>query len=160
MRGWCKRRALLALMVLMAVMCFGAQRSGHAEKQAQSDESQTFSEADAQKLMAQIADGLIGQNPDELLSAFDRDRMPDYWSFADRIRQFFYTYQNFRVHYQILGATATESGKGMATADFQLEGDAPSNNTPGVAHSGELQLTCERSKNGWKITNITRGFFQ
>ncbi|HET8668697.1 MAG TPA: hypothetical protein VFM10_12005, partial [Terriglobales bacterium] len=67
-------------------------------------------------------------------------------------------------HYQVLSVSTSKCGQevvGRASVAFALEGDDAHNDVPGVTRTGEMGLTCRLdARNGWKITEINRGFFR
>jgi hypothetical protein len=146
----------------LAIVVLSLALSGAAQEPNEGD-AQQFSEADAEKPLSKLNDGLVGHSPERFLSAFDTAKMADYEAFADQVRNFFARYDNFRVHYRILSVSELKSAqnvKGNAMVELELQGDDPNNHGPGVSRSGETSVTFEPGEKGWLITNINREFFR
>jgi hypothetical protein len=153
--GYVRGLALVAV-IATAVVCGAAQTSDEGG-------SQSFSEADAQKPLSMVADGLVGHDPEKFLSAFDAERMGNYRAFAQQVRTFFSLYENFRVHYRILSVNQSECVQkcvGNASVEFAVEGDDAQRQMPGVTRDGEMRVSFQSGGDGWRITEIDRGFFR
>lgn len=123
-----------------------------------------FSEAVVQQLLGTVRNSLVAHNPDKMLSAFGG--MRDYNRFAEQVRTFFSLYENFRVYYRVLdvaaegGPDSTEGvPRGRAVIEMQLQGDNTQNNVPGLTRTGQLHLSFEHLRSGWRISDIDREFF-
>ncbi len=128
---------------------------------AQTSDTPQDGDATAERALRTLNDGLTSHNPLQFLSAFDHDRMPDYSNFADQVRMFFSTYDNFRVHYQILEVRVTSDNSASVTANLELEGESATGDGPGVGRNGQIHLTIASGKAGWKITDLQpREFFR
>jgi hypothetical protein len=136
---------------------------GGAAQEPNEGGPQQFSEADAEKLLSTVNDGLVGHSPERFLSAFDAGKMADYAAFAEQAQNFFSLYENFRVHYRILSVSESKCAqgvKGNAMVEFELQGDDANNQVPGISRNGEMQVTFQPGKKGWMITDINREFFR
>lgn len=119
----------------------------------------SFSDAVAQDVLQQLADGLEGHSERLMLSAFDDNKMDGYLNFEDQIEAFFQRYDSFRVHFHIDQAT-TEGDKGVVLVDIQLEEIPRSGNTQPVRKQNQMRFEMERGKKGWKIVDLRpRNFF-
>lgn len=149
------RFAILALLFAFTLMAVA--------KDAPSDKAEPFSDAVAERLMSQARNGLIAGNANTMLAAFDRDNMSGYGDFASQLRAFFTTWENVRVHYQILrtAATSCATACGTATVQFEMEADNVQSELPGIRRGAQLELTFQRTDKGWRILNLTpRDIFQ
>jgi hypothetical protein len=150
----CWVAALVAALLLMA----GGSR---AQVNDRGDDQTQQLMAAAERVMSTLSDGLIGHSTGHFFSAFDRDQMQDYSSFADQVRTFFGQHDNFKVHYQIVEVRATSDRMAAVTANVELEGDDVNSDVPGVSRNGQLHLTLSPGKQGWRITDLQpREFFQ
>ena len=121
--------------------------------------AEVFSDAVAQNVLQQLADGLEGHSERLMLSAFDDNKMDGYLNFEDQIEAFFQKYDSFRVHFRIVQAT-TEGDKGVVLVDIQMEGLPRSGNTQPVRKEDQMRFEMERGKKGWKIVDLRpRTFF-
>ncbi len=134
---------------LSAVLCSAQTSSG--------DKDEPFSTDVAERLMRQVRDGLVAQNPDMLLGAFDRDNMRNYEAFAGQVTAFFATWENIRVLYKITQADpstcATECG--TATVQFDMEAENVQSDLPPMRRGAQLRVAFQRGSKGWKIVNLT-----
>ena len=71
-----------------------------------------------------------------MLAAFDRDGMQGYLTFQDQVESFFAQYESFRVGIRLV-QSSFEQDKGMATAEFRLEG-VPRGGGPAMRREREL----------------------
>jgi hypothetical protein len=142
--------ALLACSILVASA--SAQQSGKGMTDAVS------SEQIAEKLLNQVREGLQAYNSRKMLAAFDREGMQGYLVFQDQVEAFFAQYESFRVAIR-LEESSVEQDKGTATASFRLEG-VPRYGGPAVRREGALIFEFVRTRNGWKIRDVSpRSFF-
>ncbi len=159
--------ALSIAFVLTAAAPSHARQSP-ARQSPNNDESTSFTGAVAESLMRQIRDGLVARNSATVLAAFDPDNMPDYNGFADQLRAFLDQWDNVRVYYQIVNTAESPSnskcgaaGCGMATVQFQMDGENALGQGPAMHREAQLQLTFQRGDKGWKIVNLApRDLFQ
>src|SRR5512142_847707 len=96
-------RRLLGWMVVVLIgagVVLAQQASGKPDGEKQPDTS-AFSDRVASSVLDDLRDGLEGHSQRLMLSAFDRDKMEGYLTFADQIQAFFQRYETFRVHYGI-----------------------------------------------------------
>lgn len=158
--------AQCAARLLLAFVLVGTVAVAQNKPEPKRGEPEPFSEAVVQQLMGTVRNGLLAHDADKMLSAFGG--MRDYSQFAEQVRTFFSLYENFRVYYRVVEAASVEcsDGKsdgrscGRAVIELQLQGDDTHNNVPGVTRSGQLHLSFERLRNGWRISNINREFFR
>lgn len=119
----------------------------------------SFSDAVAQDVLQQLADGLEGHSERLMLSAFDDNKMDGYLNFEDQIEAFFQRYDSFRVHFRIAQAT-TEGDKGVVLVDIEMEEIPRSGNAQPVRKRDQMRFEMERGKKGWKIVDLRpRNFF-
>lgn len=112
----------------------------------------------AQGLLNEIGEGLRAYNSRKMLTAFDRDGMQGYLAFRDQVESFFAQYESFRVGIRLM-QSSIEQDKGMATAEFRLEG-VPRGGGPAMRREQELTFEFIRTANGWKIRDVSpRSFF-
>ena len=157
MRKW--RMSGLAL-VIVAGLCLAQaapQPSKNVSQQQAPDES-VFSDVVANEALSLIRDGLEAHSPSRMLSAFDRDKMEGYGTFADQVRAFFDRYEAFRVLYRIT-QTTVEGARGVALVDFEIE-ETPRGNAPPQRKNAQIRFELERGRKGWKIVDLQpRAFF-
>jgi hypothetical protein len=119
----------------------------------------TFSDAVAQDVLQQLADGLEGHSERLMMSVFDDNKMDGYLSFEDQVEAFFQRYDSFRVHFRIDQAT-TEGDKGVVLVDIEMEEIPRSGNAQPVRKRDQMRFEMERGKKGWKIVDLRpRTFF-
>lgn len=164
-----KRLSPMHLRIVTAffvVTCGLGLQTVHAQQQPTSQPVEPFSEAVAQRLMVLVRDGLVSQDADMMLSAFGG--MRDYREFADAVRTFFSLHENFRVYYRIIEVApvdCAESGHnrkvecGRAVVEMQLQADDAHNTVPGLTRNGQLHISFVQLKEGWRISDIDREFF-
>lgn len=147
-------------LILLAFAFTPALPANLAHAQA-SETPQDDNAVMAEGALRTLNNGLTSHNAVQFLSAFDPDRMPDYSNFADQVQMFFGTYDNFRVHYQILEVRLVSDKSASVTANLELQADSATGDGPGVGRNGQLHLTISSAKNGWKITGLQpREFFR
>ena len=118
-----------------------------------------FSDQVATRLLEQLRVGLESGSQDDMLAAFDREKMPNYNAFRDQLREFFNKYQDIRVHYRI-AQTWTRDGRGIVLTDFEMEAAPTSGGVPPVHRQAQIRFEFERGRKGWKIVDLDpRGFF-
>lgn len=117
-----------------------------------------FSEDVAKQALNRIRDGLQGHNPRQMLSAFSPDQMDGYYAFEDRLYSYFNRYDSIRAYFHIL-QTSTENGRGIALAEWQIEGTPRSG--PTERHEGQVRFEFASGDKGWQIVEFTpRDFFR
>ncbi|MGE5114668.1 MAG: hypothetical protein ACM3JB_27730 [Acidobacteriaceae bacterium] len=117
-----------------------------------------FSEDVAKQALNRIRDGLQGHNPRQMLSAFSRDQMDGYYAFEDRLYSYFDRYDSFRAYFHIL-QTSMENGRGVALAEWQIEGTPRSG--PTERHEGQVRFEFASGAKGWQIVEFSpRDFFR
>ncbi len=154
------RTRILASLLIAAGMCVAqnAPPSKNAGPQNAPEDS-AFSDAVVDKVLNEIRNGLEAHSASVMLSAFDRDRMNGYGTFADQVRAFFDRYEAFRVRYRI-AETTVEGGRGVALVEFEMEETPRAGNAPPERKTAQLRFELERGGKGWKIVDLQpRGFF-
>jgi uncharacterized lipoprotein YmbA len=145
--------ALLACCILLVPV------TARADGKPTADAADAFAAKQiAQQLLNQLGEGLASYNSRKLLAAFDRDSMPGYLAFQDQVESFFAQYESFRVSIRLM-ESSFEQDKGMATAEFRLEG-IPRDGSPAMRREAELMFEFVRTPSGWKLRDVTpRSFF-
>jgi hypothetical protein len=147
----------IIVVVLAAFVLPGVAQSSRQQPKSAPGDTQ-FSDAVAAKLLEQVRVGLETLDPDAVLAAFDRSKMPDYDGFRDQLRSFFAKYQQIRVHYKIT-QTWVQNDRGIVLTEFDMEA-APQESEPPSHPTGQLRFEMQRGQRGWKIVEISpRGFF-
>ena len=119
--------------------------------------TEMFSQAIANDVLAQVRDGLEGHSQRLMLGAFDEDQMAGYLSFEDQIEAMFAKYDSFRVHYRITNSSIV-GDIGVVLVDWEME-EMPRNGAP-QRRSGQIRFEMQRTRKGWKISDfIPRGIF-
>jgi hypothetical protein len=157
------------VILLAALVCFGASQVAAAKKPAEADRPIASSDATdsppsfdaaeiAGKLMRQLQDGLQSRNSRQLLAAFDGDRMPGYLAFKDEVESFFARHDSFRVYLRIESATVEQdSARAVVLATLEA---VPRDGSPVIRRETELSFEFARTKGGWKIVELDpRSFF-
>jgi hypothetical protein len=117
-----------------------------------------FSDEVAKQVLGQVREALLGHNPQQMLAAFDKEKMNGYYAFQDRLYGYFNQYQDFRAFFRLL-QTSEEGGHEAAIAEWQIE-EIPQSGLP-VRREGQVRFEFAAGKKGWKIVNFTpRDFFQ
>ncbi len=148
---WITTVSLLLVMVAAA----GALSSQTQPAPAAND----FSAAVATRLLDKLRSALESGSLEDMLETFDREKMPNYNAFRDQLRSFFSQYQDLRVRYHIT-QTWNENGRGIALADFEMEGVPTSGGIPPLHSQGQIRFEFEPGRKGWKIVDLDpRGFF-
>ena len=150
---WALTVGLLSFSMLLAPAW------AQAGKQTAEPPTDAFSATQiAQGLLNQIGEGLRAYNSRKMLAVFDRDGMQGYLMFQDQVESFFAQYESFRVGIRLV-QSSFEQDKGMATAEFRLEG-VPRGGGPAMRREQELTFEFIRTANGWKIRDVSpRSFF-
>lgn len=142
--------AYIALSVSLGAVVASAQNSS-------SENTEAFSMEVAERLMLQVRDGLVSQNPDEVLAAFDPDSTPNYNTLAGQVTSFFATWESIRVHYSItqVNAVPCATACGAGTVQFQMEADNVDSGLPPMRRGAQLRIRFQLGSKGWKIVNLT-----
>ncbi|HEX6880792.1 MAG TPA: hypothetical protein VF135_10540, partial [Terriglobales bacterium] len=111
-----------------------------------------FSESVAAQLMGQIRDGLHSHSSRRMLTAFDRDKMPNYLVFEDDVRAFFNQYGSFRSYFRIL-QSSVENDRGVILANWQIEA-SPDSGGPPERRDEQVRFECAQGSNGWRIVEL------
>src|SRR5687767_1166860 len=120
--------------------------------------TEVFSQAVANTILADLKDGLEGKMQRRFLSAFDGDKMDGFLRFEDQIQAFFDRHDGFRANYR-LAQSSVEGPRGIILVDFELEA-VPSGGGMPARKSGQLRFELERGRKGWKIVDFRpREFF-
>jgi hypothetical protein len=120
--------------------------------------TEVFSQAVANNVLADLKDGLEGKMQRRFLSAFDGDKMDGFLRFEDQIQAFFERHDGFRAHYRIAQSTV-EGPRGVILVDFELEA-VPSGGGMPARKSSQIRFELERGRKGWKIVDFRpREFF-
>lgn len=154
-----RSRTILAA-VLTCLLCSSpillAQNDAHVSPKPDED---GFNERAATQLLNQIAEALVSHNQRKMLDAFDIPKMTDGPLFRQQITSLFGQTGVIRVHFN-LDQAAVEDGKGVATADLEMEADLRDDTRPPVRKQARLRFVAEKSAGGWKFTDVQpRTFF-
>lgn len=123
-----------------------------AQSEAPSD---VFSEAEASKLLKQVADGLQGHSKRRMLNAFDLSRMDGGPLFAERITAFFSGYDSIRVHFKLV-----QVKDNVAVVDAEIDSTPRNDADPPQHKSLRLRFTAATAAGGWKFVDVQpRNFF-
>lgn len=148
------RSMLFASLLLICTQAVVAQQA----KQPAPPQSTAFTPETAVKLMDQLLQGLQTHNQTQFLSVFDPEFMTNYGQFADQISVLFTQYESFvgRYHVRQMG---DNPDRPLVMVQFDLQGDPGLAGAP-LRKSAQVRFEFARSKNGWRIVNLTpRGFF-
>jgi len=145
-------RPAAGLMWALLLTLSPAQESVRIQNQAPSS---AFAEADAAKLLSQVAEGIQGHSPKKMLEAFDLARMDGGASFKEQITAFFNQYETIRVHFKLV-----EVKDGTAVVDAELDETPRDAITPPEHKRLQLTLIADNGAGGWKFIEVQpRGFF-
>jgi hypothetical protein len=113
----------------------------------------------ASRLLQQVTQGFITNNPGQVLAAFDRAKMRDYSAFRDAIQALFARYDTFRAAYR-LRQSWPEVQRGAVIVEFELEGTPLEEGTRPLRRNAQLRFEFERGRQGWRIVAVEpRSFF-
>ena len=157
----CKPGCWINAVLLVLVMAAPAQAlSLQSQPQSQPPPAANdFSEAVATRLLDKLRTGLESGSLEDMLDAFDREKMPNYNAFRDQLRSFLSKYQEVRVRYHIT-QTWTEDGRGIAVVDFELQATPQGGEVQPVHNEAQLRFEMARGQQGWKIVDLSpREFF-
>ena len=141
-----------AAILLASLTASPAQSAANSQSQEQFS---AFTEADAAKLLGQVAEGLQGHSPKKMLSAFDLARMDGAAAFKEQITAFFNQYETIRVHFKLV-----EVKDGTAVVNAELDGTPRDAITPPEHKRVRLTFTAGNGADGWKFIDVQpRGFF-
>jgi hypothetical protein len=140
---------------LVCILC-----AGFASPARQSGSPQgSFSDRTAHALLEQIASGLVAQNRNQMLGAFDLDKMTDGPLFKQQVTSLFSQTVNIRVHFDQI-QTSVEEGRGIATVEFELEAGRTDDRLPPLYKQAQLHFVAENTGGKWKFTDVQpRTFF-
>ena len=148
----CICRLMLLALVGASVQAEAAQSQGSAP-------TGEFSEAVVTGLLEQVRQGLETNNQDQMLSAFDPEKMRDYPAFRDQVRGLLENYESIQARYNI-GQVWTDGATGVALVEFEMESVPRADNAPPRHNSAQLRFEFRKSAGGWKIVALTpREFF-
>jgi len=141
--------ALIAALFLTVLLVRQAGR-------AQSEQPATaFTDADASKLLSQVAEGLQGHSPRKMLSAFDLSRMDGGAQFKEQITAFFNQYDTIRIHLKLVQVKDDE-----ALVDAEMDGTPRNPITPPERKRLQLRFAVAKTLGGWKFVEVQpRSFF-
>jgi len=123
---------------------------------AQSEQPGTaFTDADASKLLSQLAEGLQGHSSRKMLGAFDLSRMDGGAQFKEQITAFFNQYDTIRVHFKLVQVKDDE-----VIVDAEIDGTPRNAITPPEHKRLQLRFVVAKTAAGWKFVDVQpRGFF-
>jgi len=137
----------------------GATGAVTAQRTNAAATSETFTDAVADDLLFQLADGMESRNPRLTLGAFDPAKVAGYERFSGQVGAWLRDHSSFRVYYK-LRQTSFDSGRGSALVDFQYEAQPRTEGALPVRRHEQLRFTFERGARGWKIVDVSpRNFF-
>lgn len=117
--------------------------------------SDVFTEAEASKLLMQVAEGLQGHSKKRMLSAFDLSRMDGGPLFAEQITAFFYEYDSIRVHFKLV-----QVKDNVVVADAEMDSTPRNDADPPQHKNVQLRFTSATTSAGWKFVDVQpRNFF-
>ncbi|HKD13976.1 MAG TPA: hypothetical protein VKE71_05450 [Candidatus Angelobacter sp.] len=144
----------LQVGLITAVVTLLSPSQERAKTQTE-EPSVIFTEADASKLLSQVAEGLQGHSPRKMLGAFDLSRMDGGPQFKEQITAFFNQYDTIRVHFKLVQVKDDE-----ATVDAEIDGTPRNAITPPEHKRLQLRFTVGKTAAGWKFVDVQpRGFF-
>lgn len=121
---------------------------------AQTNSAAAFTEAEASKLLNQVAEGLRGHSLSKMLGAFDLARMEGGPLFKDQVTAFFNQYDAIRVHFKLVEVTGN-----VVTVDAEMDA-TPGDISPPQHKSVQLRFTGTKTLAGWKFLDVQpRNFF-
>lgn len=119
----------------------------------------SFNGRTAHALLDQIESGLVAHNRDQMLAAFDLDKMTDGPLFKQQVTSLFNETVNIRVHFNQI-QTSVEEGRGMTTVEFELEAGRTDDRLPPFYKQAQLHFVAENTTGKWKFTDVQpRTFF-
>jgi hypothetical protein len=118
-----------------------------------------FNDSIASGLLGQITSGFESRNQNKVLGAFDLASMSDGQLFRQQIVAFFAHTESVRIHVNLV-QTSSESGKGTAEVDVEMEAAPRDSNDLPVHKQDRLRFTAANTPAGWKFSDVQpRGFF-
>ena len=119
----------------------------------------SFNGRTAHALLDQIASGLVAHNRNQMLGAFDLDKMTDGPLFKQQVTSLFNQTVHIRVHFNQI-QTSVEEGRGMTTVELEMEADRSDDRLPPLYKQAQLHLVAENTSGKWKFTDVQpRTFF-
>jgi len=126
---------------------------------AQSQPGASFTDRDTMQLLNQIRDGIDSRSQKKILSAFDLEKMGGGAVFKQQIAGFLAQSDLIRIHFNQI-QTTMENGRGIATAQVEMEADPRDSNLLPVYKQTQLHFVAEKSPAGWRFTDVQpRSFF-
>ena len=150
-----------AAEIVYLLACWSLILAAQATQPAPAQASQPagFADHDAIQLLNQIRDGLDSRSQKKILSAFDLEKMSGAAVFKQQIAGFLAQSDLIRIHFNQL-QTTIENGRGIATAQVEMEADPRDTNLLPVYKQTQLHFVAENGPAGWKFTDIQpRSFF-
>jgi len=142
-------RRSLAVIIVAELLCL------FSPAQTEQTTPNEFTDADASKLLSQLAEGLQGHSSRKMLGAFDLSRMDGGAQFKEQITAFFNQYDTIRVHFKLVQVKDNE-----ATVDAEIDGTPRNAITPPEHKHLQLRFAVAKTAAGWKFVDVQpRSFF-
>lgn len=117
-----------------------------------------FTSAAATRMLGDLRQGLEGYDRRRLLQCFDSTQST-YPQLRDQVEVLFQQYESFRVRYRLL-ETASDQGRGIVLAEFEIEATPRGGNRPEVRRLDRVRLTLRWNGTTWQITDFSpQGLF-
>src|SRR5438132_5627438 len=150
------RKTLVVFLALIACALSVAQQTesaaAPAPKPAAKDAllQETFDASAADALMGRIGEGIAGHDRKLLLSAFDKEKYPNFNELRMLVNGWMDRNRRFLVHYKML-ASSMQGPRGAATARFEIETAPRDADFPPYRRNVLVKIEAERSKDGWRV---------
>lgn len=127
------------------------------QKPAPPPEKLSLSDQVVHDILEPMTAGIVGQNLQQVLSAFD-PQTPDYAHLREQLRAFFQMYSEIRFRYQILQVTA-DHGRGSGIAELEMDALPYQVMLVPPRRSVRMHFQMQSTPKGWRITSFTPADF-
>jgi hypothetical protein len=148
------RTQVVLVAIVLSVSCLAQsspRTSGGAQAEAQ---AALYSEQDASKSLGLLKKGAESHDLEQILSAFDSERMDGYLTLEGQADEFVRRYDPVRFYFRIL-QTSIEGGKGIAMVEIQMEAEPRDSNGVPIRRDQQFRFEFMNGKAGWKIVALT-----
>jgi hypothetical protein len=122
------------------------------------DQKLSLSDQVIQDVFEPLRRGIVGQDLNQVMSAFDKQATPGYANLQQQLRAFFDLYSEVRFRYQILQVRA-DKDRGSATAEIEMDAlPYEATQIPG-RRSVQMRFQLKLTEKGWRAVGFSPADF-